>query len=62
MGIKKVADFDVIGYRKNLMYKKDTCHKEYLLHKGTLIGMSYESMRNALDIALKDMERYVTFE
>lgn len=62
MGIKKVADFDVIGYRKYLMYKRNACHKEYMLNKGTLAGMSYESMRNALDIALDGMERYVTFE
>ena len=62
MGIKKVVDFDVFGYRNYLIHKRDVYHKEYMLNKGTLAGMSYESMRNALDIALDGMERYVTFE
>lgn len=59
---KILVDFDAISYRNHLIDMKNQANKEYLKHKGTLTGMSWESMRNAFDIALERMEEFATFE
>ncbi len=59
---KVLVDFDVISYRNLLISLKKQADHEYLKNKGTLTGMSYESMRNAFDIALDSMEDFAVFE
>lgn len=59
---KVLTDFDAISYRNHLIWLKDCAQKEYLKNKGTLDGMSWESMRNAFEVALERMEAFATFE
>lgn len=60
--VKVLVDFDVISYRKHLIELKNKANQEFLKHKGTIEGMSWESMRNGFDIALQRMEEFATFE
>lgn len=59
---KVLVDFDAISYRNRLLDLKKQADYEYLRNKGTLTGMSWESMRNAFDIALDTMEDFAVFE
>ena len=59
---KVLLEFNAVAYRKRLIELKRKADYECLRSKGTLIGMSWESMRNAFDIALDSMEDFATFE
>lgn len=62
MTIKTLVDFNVIAYRKRLIKMKNAANEEYLNHKGTIEGMTYETMRNSFQLVLDVMEEYTSFE
>ena len=59
---KILLKFDAISYRKKLIDMKNKAHQEYLRNKGTLDGMSFESMKNAFELAINEMDAFATFE
>lgn len=59
---KMLLEFDAVSYRKKLIDMKEKANQEYLINKGTLEGMSWQSMRNAFELAINEMDTFATFE
>lgn len=59
---KILTDFDAIAYRNRIEELKTETEQEYLKQKGTIKGVSWESMKNAFEIALQEMENFATFK